>query len=84
MKIDETPGSSDKLLSIEELWKAKRPKGKTGARPSVPITFTSPEYITTSLTSRVQTDSNTESSGKIQGIYWFYFKLEKSRANRKL
>ncbi|KAK7229646.1 hypothetical protein V2G26_001816 [Clonostachys chloroleuca] len=62
---DETPGSPDELPSIEELWKAERSNGNTSARPSVPSTFTSLDYITSS-TSHVQTDSDKEISRKTQ------------------
>ncbi|KAK7219295.1 hypothetical protein V2G26_007298 [Clonostachys chloroleuca] len=62
---NETPGSPDELPSIKDLWKAKRLNGNTSARPSVPSTFTSLDYRTSS-TSHVQTDSDTESSGKTQ------------------
>jgi hypothetical protein len=68
VKSDETPGSPDELPSVEELWKAKWPNGNTSARPSVPSTFTSLDNMTSS-TSHVQTGSDTESSGKTQGMY---------------
>lgn len=51
VKTDETPGSPDELLSIEELLKAIWSNDNTNS------------------TSYVYTDSNTESSGKTQGMY---------------
>jgi hypothetical protein len=83
VKKDETSGSPDELPSIEELWEAKRPNGNTSAKPSVPGTSTSLDDITSS-TSHVQADGDSEISGKSHGMYWFYSRTRKARADRRL